>query len=469
MSVRLLATVASLALALPALAAVDARVDRNRVDVNESFSLTIETDDTTATLPDLSELERDFDLLGTHENVSTQIIQSRISQTRRWVLTLMPKREGRVIIPALTVGNAKTLPLTITVNPPVDGRVGGEDVIVVAELDTVRTWVQAQAIYTLRIYTAVSPRQPRLATPQPEGADALFQQLGDDTRFESFLDGRTYNVVERRYALFPQASGTVTIPEVHYTARIWEGGRLSPRRAYKSNAVQLTVEPIPPPPQDHPNAAWLPAKDVTLSERWSPSNRLTAAGEPISRTIRVSATGLTASQLPELPAPAPDGLRVYPDQPELDTREVAGDVVAYRTERFALIGASAGRYPVKPYRLPWWNTVAGRWEVATLPGAEITVSGAAAPGDEAAASGPAAPVEIVETPTVWRAVAIALAAGWLLTAVAWRWRSRPRRRPRAAAPAPGRGFRRERRLIREAEAAVLAGHSADAARHLREW
>ena len=455
-----------------AVAGVSASVDRARVDANESFNLIIESDNVQSPDPDVSVLAADFDVLGRDTKARTTIINGTIEQTRTWVYALMPTREGLVEIPPIAVGSESTEALTITVDAVDDSVDAGRDVIVTAELDRERTWVQAQVVYTIRILTAVPPRQPRLEEPELTGVDVLFEQLGDDTRYESVIDGRNYSVVERRYALFPQASGTVEIGEVRYSARIWEQSRLSPRRLFRSEPLTLTVEPIPAPPADFPGAAWLPAENVTLSERWNPDDRSVSAGEPLTRSIRVSAAGLLANQLPALQRPESDGLRIYPDQPELETGGSGAGVVGHRTERFAIIAAEAGSYVVPAFELPWWNVNSATWEVARLPAATLVVRAAGEPAGEPATVATATSGGVRRTDErllPWREISLGLAAGWLLTVLVWWLKSRPRKSRSAPTVPTIPVYRRERRLLREAASAARRGEPREVANKLLAW
>lgn len=452
-------------------AAVTATVDRNEIEFNESLNLTISSDDIAPIDPDIRVVEQDFDILGQNHSQNTTIVNGRISQTRSWIFSLMPKRQGELTIPPIAVGNESTEPLKITVAKVAPSDIGEADVIVVAELDRDETWVQAQVVYTIKILTAVAPRQPRLDEPKISGGEVLIQQLGDDTRYESVIDGRRYAVVERRYALFPQQSGDLEIAEALYSARLWERSRLSARKLFRSEKLKLTVQPIPAPPPAFPDAAWLPASQLLLTERWSPESLQVAAGEPLTRAVRVAAVGLLSNQLPEIPGFGAPGVRIYPDQPELETTDSDDGVVGFRTERYAIIAADAGEYPVAELAVPWWNVTTGQWETATLPEVSLTVMPTTPLVDAAAENGAVGSDEaepVNESVNVWRTISMALAAGWAITLAAFIWlRRQPK--PARALPATLPGYRRTRRLVREARSAALANEPRQAAERLLEW
>lgn len=65
----------SIALAIPAFAAgLSARVDSGTVAQGDTFQLTLTTNGQADASPDLTPLQKDFDVLGTSQSSSTQII-----------------------------------------------------------------------------------------------------------------------------------------------------------------------------------------------------------------------------------------------------------------------------------------------------------------------------------------------------------------------------------------------------------
>ena len=158
--------------------------------------------------------------------------------------------------------------------------------------------MQAQVLYRIKVYRAVPTRQPALRDPLFGGADVLIELAGDERSYEARLNDRTYNVVERVYAVFPQESGEVTISPARFEARVLRDGRITGRKVFESQSQVINVLPIPAAPADFPDAAWLPARDLQLGESWSREVDELAAGEPITRNITISALGQLETQIP---------------------------------------------------------------------------------------------------------------------------------------------------------------------------
>ncbi len=457
-----------LALLAPGVAsAVTASIDRDRIEINESFTLTLVVEGDVNAEPDLSVLERDFYVLSRNQSSSTTIVNGRVSRSRTWVIALMAKQTGVLEVPPVSLGAESSEPLKVTVTPQTEAPPGEADIFLTAEVDSPRTWVQAQVIYTVKIFIGVSPRQPRLDQPEFDGVEVLVQPLGDDRRYESVIDDRTYTVLERRYALFPQASGTLEIGPTRFQARLWDRNRASGRKIFSSQPLSVEVLPIPAPPPGHPDAAWLPALAVSLAERWNPESGPVTAGEPVSREITLRATGLLGNQLPAVTPVEPPGFRAYPDQPEFETVAVGEGVQGMRKERYALVAAESGDIRFDPVELPWWDVRAGEWKFARLEPRSITVL----PGATPPAPVESAPPTTGETASPrgdwWYRLSIVLAAGWLLTLIAWWYSLRSGRAPREPREAPR--YRRAARKLKSAREACRRGDAPAAATALLEW
>ena len=332
-----LALLCSALLASLAHAAVTASVDRNRVEQNESFVLEIVTDTNIDATPDLSGLEADF-MIGQASRLSnTRIEYGEIRRSMTWSIPLMARRAGELTIPPIPVGDESSNPVTITVLEPRDEPPGEADVFITAEVNFDRTWVQAQVLYTIRIYRAVATRQENMREPQFSGAEVLIELAGDERSYEAILNERAYNVRERTFAIFPQESGEVTVTPARFEARVLRDGRISGRRVFESEPVTINVEPIPAPPDEYRDAVWLPAREVQISEEWSREFDELTAGEPISRNITVSALGQLETQIPVTEPQETPGISVYPDRPALNRRIVAAAPASIQSQIFALV------------------------------------------------------------------------------------------------------------------------------------
>lgn len=471
-----LALVLALCLAAPAGAAVTAKVDRNVVEKNESFLLEVIVDGNTNNEPDVSLLNVEFIVGQSSQMSNTKIINGQISRSMTWTYTLMARRTGELTIPPIPVGNESTDAITINVREPAASPPGEADVFITAELDSEETWVQAQVLYKIKVYRAVATRQPTLREPVISGAEALIEIASDETTYDALINDRPYNVVERTIAIFPQESGEISISPARFEARVIADGRITGRKVFESESKSINVKPIPAPPADYQNAAWLPARDLELTEEWSREPRRLAAGEPVSRTITVGVLGQLETQIPVLDIEEPDGINLYPDQPELARRFETGGIRGIRRDEFAMIAVGNGDVTLPAVELPWFDTGAEAWKVARLPERTLSVTGAAVelapPVEEMLPETPdVAPPQATGGPAVsspfWQQVSAGLFVLWLLTLGAWWWSLRPR--PEAKEPPPTPIYKLQGRALKDARKAAAAGDAAALKSALIEW
>jgi len=474
-----LALVAGLLWVAAASAAVTARVDRPTVDLNESFTLEIVVDSNTDLEPDLSILHENFFVGQVSKLSNTSIYNGDIKRSLTWTVALMPKKTGIQHIPAIEVGTEQSNPVRIVVNEPTNAPPGEADVFVTSEVDVDETYVQAQILYRIRIYRAVNTRQPALREPTITGAEALVEHAGDERQYEAVLNGRAYSVIERVIALYPQESGEIEISPARFEARVLRDGRITGRKVFESESHKITVLPIPAPPADMPDAAWLPARNVQLSEEWSRPPDEMKAGEPVTRIVTLSALGQIETQLPAAEPPEVDGLNIYADMPELGRVIEANGIRGVRKDQYAIIGLVGGELELPELEVPWWDTDSGEWRVATLPARTLTVEGGEPPPvveepsvviapTEAASADPAA---VLAATSFWQRAAEVLAVLWILTLAAWWWssRSEPQQSHEPRVPEEPPVHKQQKEMLKVARKAATAEDAAGVRAALLEW
>ena len=425
-------------------AVISVSVDRNPVAVDESFQILFESNESVDDDPDFSPLARDFTILSTGRSSNTSIVNGKVTRSSQWILTVMAKKTGTLSIPAVRFGKDRSQPGTVSVMAT-GGRASHNsgDIFLEVEVTPDDPYVQAQVIYTVRLYRSVVTDNGSLSEPQPSGGNAVIERLGEDKSYEVQKVGVRYMVTERQYAIFPQGSGDITIEPVTFQGQIGRDTGFfmdpfgpPPRMVVeKSRAVQLHVKPIS---QGFTGKLWLPLRKLELQEQWSRDPSALPAGEPVTRTLKLIAEGLTASQLPDMEDALPDTLKQYPDQPVQNNNIGSQGITGTREEKTAVIPAQEGEYPLPAIEIPWWNTKTDRQEVAILPARIITVLPAVTakgkspgvttePRIDVTTEDAQAPSSVQLAPgsgtpagnEYWKWISMLLAAGWLISLLLW--------------------------------------------------
>ena len=426
-----------LALALPAQAGTRAWLDRDRIALGETATLNVETDQAGAQSPDFDALLPDFVVSNRSSSRSIELANGERRTRVLFAVALQPRREGVATVPALRVGGESTQPLSLTVTPrsAVPARAGAPAFIEGA-LDSRDAYVQQSIGYVLRLYYATPLISGELDQPEPDGA--AMQRIGSDLQYSREIEGRRYTVVERRFQIVPERSGTLTIPGARFSGQ-GVGGFFDDllgdgRRALSADGAPqvLQVRPMP----DAAPQPWLPLHALEL--RWLETPQALRAGEAATVVVEMTADGATASQLPDLQLPAIDGAQAFPDPPQVDETFERGRLRVKVTRRFSLLPVRAGALHVRGPRQSWWDVAANAARTASLPDLRLDVAEGAAtsgnaiaslPGDVAAPGRRDAEASPGGSPGLWPWLALGFALLWLGTLG---WTLRRRRIPSAA-------------------------------------
>jgi hypothetical protein len=422
-----------------ALNSVTASIDTNPVMSNESIILTVVADDSVERdALDTSALLKDFVVARTEVSSQTSMINFKTSRTTRWQIVLIPRKTGDLIIPALTIEGHQSQAINVQVIE--QGSTGSsqqQDIFISAELSSNDVYVQQLVTLTIKLHVGVQLQRGSLTEPSLQGA--LIEQVGKDQENEGIVNGKRYRIIERTYAITPEKSGDLTLVTPMFSGDIMvqskrRSGFLSFGETKPVNVLgdELTLK-VRPIPNSYPldlNNNWLPSELLTLHQEWQPEPKEFKVGEPITRTITLTAAGLGKSQLPKITMNAPAGLKIYPDQAELHSNLTKERLISQKRQNFALVASQTGEYTLPKITISWWNTVTNKYQQAILP--EQTIIIKANPDAPSISTGTplSAPLEItqqneltpVSQPTIIKKdnylqwVYLSL---WLLTVLLW--------------------------------------------------
>ena len=419
-----------------AMGAITASLDRDRISLGDTVRLTIiATENEKLQDADLRALSKDFEIVGRSTNSSTSIVNGRMSQARKVIIDLMPRRVGSLNVPSIRMGQNNTQSIRVEVNPASATPTGEQTVVFDAEVDKDSVYVQGQVILTLRIQQSINLDGGSISELKLD--DAFVKPL-EQHSFQRDIDGRPWRGNEVRYAIFPEQSGTLEIPAQVFSGRasrgrqsvfdLGGGGQLLRR-----SSEPLSIEILPKPSSFTANT-WLPAQSLTLQETWSTEPDELRVGESTTRTIQILGEGLQGAQLPPILFTPIDGLKYYPDQPQISEQEVSDGLVGIRQDSAAVVPVRSGTYQVPEIRIPWWNTQTEQLEYAVLPEREINVAAAEITDLTTEPVLPATPIDIAATPLtnptrhwlggpIWPMVSAISTLGWILTLL-YLWRVR---------------------------------------------
>lgn len=464
----------------PLFAELTITTDRTTIGADESLQMVLRYDGQVLSgEPELGVLLRDWEIISNNRNQQYSWANGESISYSEWQLTLLPRSTGKLIIPSINFKNEISNALEIEVLPSRTASSVAQTIFAESSVDREQLYPQQQLLYTARLYSA--SRLSDLALTELNIDNALIERVGE-SQYQKTIAGRVYLVVEVQYAIFPSQLGSLTIPALRFS-----GYEVSGRTSFfnRGNRVIRTTEAhtvtVAALPDGQPAAGWMPATEVTLEEQWSAAPDSLTVGEPITRTLTLTASGLTGAQLAPLPAADGDGFKSYPDQAKLSETSDSRGVVGQRIESTAIVPQQPGELTLPAITVNWWDTASDRPRRATLP--ERTVTVAAAFNAAAATTQPPAPAEPAPQPLLPLATTVAQAppdrrllqlslslnAVLLAAAIGLLWWRRPTPKPRAERIADCSEEVNERRCWQQLEEAANGGDSAALSEAIVRW
>ncbi len=432
-------------------------VDRHAISAGETVQFTLEAAGSGKGDPDTTTLEKEFDILGTSNSNRIEFVNGKMESHKSWIMTLRPKRSGTLIIPAISIGDFQSDLIELTVSKtPSSIHDANVDIFIETDSEPDDLYIQQQLIYRVRLFYGPSLKEGTLSDPTVD--NAVVKRLGKDVSYDAEKNGKRYRVNERTYALFFQASGEQRIAPPVFEGKVIDRSRRSSRRPFGSlfdsnpfgmvNSMRMVsvqgdeqVVNVKARPDDIKADFWLPAELIELEEKWDELRDEYSVGEPITRTLTITAKGLTGAQLPDLIEDGIMGFKVYPDKAEIISDEILGTILGKRVQKVAYIAEQSGELVLPAVTLQWFNVRHQELRTVKLAERKIKVKEASdqqnpAPvsGDNVSSAeagkttvdGKVAVGSIVDTQLsdvaaghekTWKIVALFAVAAWLVTCV----------------------------------------------------
>ena len=389
-----------------------ATVNRNLVPEGEAFILTLTLDEAqnNSLSPDLKPLENDFSVYSVSNSSQINIINGVRSDTKQWNIGLIANKTGEVSIPAIKLGNLSSKPIMMKIisaeqaakNANTSGNTSASQSAqprysMKAEVNTPHPYVQQQVDYTVTILDTGGLQGDAPYFKDNGSNDWIIKTAAAPTVDSKTINGKTIREIKFHYALFPQKSGKLKLPQAYFRGFYLTQDRV----AYDpfedlfgnslagsgfgfadmfatQNPVNLATKPIEievkPIPESNQGSWWLPAESVELYSEWEPQNPKFMVGEAVSRTIYLKATGVVENQLPEIKFPSINGIKQYPEKPISESRLNNDKIVSIQKAVNVYIPNTEGNITLPEIRVPWFNVKTNRMEVASLPATTIKVA-----------------------------------------------------------------------------------------------
>jgi len=357
---------------------VRATLDRTDIIRGETVTLTIRVNGQQGGVQmDLTPLESNFQVVATRTSSQMRSINNSMEQWIDYNLTLFPLHEGDIVIPPILVEGTYTQELAIHVDPKTNNSITGQELFMEAVIDKDSIFVQEQLLFSIRLYYTISGIRNPIFT-ELDMPDTVIQMIGTPNQYEKLVDGVRYGVYEKQYALFPQRSGTLEIPDIMFRGEVTDGSsryvfRNLNTRTITSYSEGYTIE-VREKPADYPaDAIWLPASNISIREEWDNDFTNIRIGDAVNRTIEIESFGLDGAALPPLDIPTVASVNTYPEPVEIGRTYINGNIVGERIQQSSLVMTEAGTVRIPGVTLPWFDIDTEEVKYATIEDTAIQV------------------------------------------------------------------------------------------------
>lgn len=358
-------------------AEVTLKLNRSTVAINESVVLTL-TASESAQIPRkiLNNLQQHFDVSNQGQTTQTNChnFDCTTEHIKRYLLK--PKSTGDFNIPSMIINGEKTQAMTIQVTDiNLDPNQGNLPPVFLELIsDKQSAYIQEQIILTLKFNSLINLTELQLVPYNPD--NDILKQI-NSTQYERKINGQSYQTYEITFALFAQQSGPLSIGPMEIQGyqfdsqygggfrSLFDQGR---KVSYRSNALQLQIEPAIPS-----NNEWLPAASLTLQEKWLSNINEIKVGDSLTREITIAAKGLSAEQLPNIELKDSNQFRVYAEPAQRDNKQNELGIMGIATEKMAIVPTQPGQLTLPAISIVWWNTTTQAFATATLPEQTLTI------------------------------------------------------------------------------------------------
>ena len=348
---------------------VSLKLDRNEAALLDSISMVVNVSGTGKTPPIELKGVNAFEVVPGGRSSRVEIINGKVNSGTEYNYMLRPRKTGNFKIgPAVVTFKGRTIksniaPLAIT-EPSRSSGLDHGPLFLTGTLPSKKAYIEEQIIYTLKLYRRVTVRDIALSLPQVE--HLTFKQLGKPSESEGFYNGKSYHILEVRYALIPSQEGTYGIGGARMNMTLIERKRQSPRgffndpffsmssgRPVSVSSKPMELKVLSLPEDGRPSDFSGLVGDFNIESSLDPS--AVRVGESATLTVRLNGRG-NINRIPALKMPSIHNVRLYADQPVLEEAIDLKGIKGSKKMKWALVPEKEGSYMIFPLSISFFDT-----------------------------------------------------------------------------------------------------------------
>lgn len=217
---------------------------------------------------------------------------------------------------------------------------------------TAKIWPGQRQTFYVKLYTTTSfAGSTRFELPKVTGMLIMESEdrplLGTEK-----IDGVSYIFKQHEIALFPQRTGSLTVPSFTVEFGFHGAENKIARQSFTTNELQFTVERIP---GADPQRPVITTTNLNVDDHWQPVPGTAKVGDAFTRTITMTAEDLPGMAFPPLNVRKIEGVGLYTKQPQVADEMQRGEFTGERIETISYVCEQEGTFTVPEAQIQWWN------------------------------------------------------------------------------------------------------------------
>lgn len=376
------------------------KLDKNSISMSDILYLTVTYTGEEKIAPELDSLQKDFRVVSNSTSSQINFINGVMSQSKKWTFGLVPLHTGKITIPPIRLDNLISNSVEVEVTDVSDVAYAPDRkensnspfFKIAQSIDTKEPYVQQQVMLYVNIYDSVGMREGGPVVDEESKKDWIITPINEEPIIrQETVDNRQMNVLTYVYAIFPQKSGELVVPEISFDGYyVRSSGFSIPGFGRNLSAFGIDMDSvfgqrIPvhmkakkevisvlPIPDNYSARKWLPLNNLEIEATWSVKHGF-KVGEAASRTIDLKAIGMMEGMLPQIEFKETAGLKQYPEKPTIEQKIDNGKIITTAQYNTVYIPTKAGEIVVPKVELQWFNVVDKKFEKAVIPEETILV------------------------------------------------------------------------------------------------
>ena len=184
------------------------------------------------------------------------------------------------------------------------------------------------------------------------------------------IDGESYSGQRHDFTIFAQRAGEYVIPPI--AVQVTVGGTDAPSgQSFTTEEVRFRAKM---PPATEKYSTMISTADLKVEQSWEPEPGKAKVGDAFTRKITFRASNVLGMAFPALVAQNVDGLRAYPEQPQVRDMVNRGELTGERVETVTYVCEKPGAYELPGLVIPWWDLREKQLKRIKLPATRFEVA-----------------------------------------------------------------------------------------------